>query len=86
MKKLAAGVVVFAACENFMRKMNVTKTDLLPFAMPVESGVAELARKQKAGWSYLKGGRVVPRRTSEDHYVDWHFRTHPIRRAVDRRV
>ena len=56
MKKLADGGVVFAACENSMRKMNVTKTDLLPFAMPVDSGVAEVVRKREAGRSYLKSG------------------------------
>jgi intracellular sulfur oxidation DsrE/DsrF family protein len=48
--------VVFAACENTMRKQNVKKEDLLPFATTVDSGVAEVVRKQEAGWSYLKGG------------------------------
>src|SRR6185437_5790477 len=53
MKKLAESGVVFAACENSMRKMSVTKADLLPFATPVDAGVAEVVRKQEAGWSYL---------------------------------
>jgi intracellular sulfur oxidation DsrE/DsrF family protein len=48
--------VVFAACENTMRKQNVTKEHLLPFAVTVDSGVAEVVRKQEAGWAYLKGG------------------------------
>jgi intracellular sulfur oxidation DsrE/DsrF family protein len=46
--------VVFAACENSMRKHNVNKTDLLPVAITVPSGVAELVLKQEQGWAYLK--------------------------------
>lgn len=46
--------VVFSACENSMRKHNVTKADLLPVAITVPSGVAELVLKQEQGWSYLK--------------------------------
>jgi intracellular sulfur oxidation DsrE/DsrF family protein len=39
-----------------MRKQNLTKEQLLPFAVTVDSGVAEVVRKQEAGWAYLKGG------------------------------
>lgn len=46
--------VVFAACENSMRKHNINKADLLPVAITVPSGVAELVLKQEQGWSYLK--------------------------------
>ncbi len=56
MQGLAAKGVVFAACENTMKKKNVTKADLLPFATTVDSGVAEVVRKQEAGWSYVKSG------------------------------
>ena len=48
--------VLFAACENTMKKQNVTKDQLMPFATTVDSGVAEVVRKQEAGWSYIKGG------------------------------
>ena len=48
--------VVFAACENTMKKENITKEQLMPFATTVDSGVAEVVRKQEAGWSYVKGG------------------------------
>ena len=48
--------VVLAACQNSMRAMRVTTADLFPFAAQVDSGVAELVRKQEAGWSYIKGG------------------------------
>jgi len=48
--------VVLAACQNTMRAMKVTTEDLFPFAHQVDSGVAELVRKQEAGFSYIKGG------------------------------
>ena len=55
-KKLSEAGVVFTACENTMKKKNVTKDDLLPFATTTDSGVAEAVRKQEAGWSYIKSG------------------------------
>lgn len=48
--------VCFAACENTMRRMNLKLEDLMPFATTVDSGVAEVVRKQEAGWSYIKSG------------------------------
>jgi len=45
-----------AACENMMRRQNVVKADLLPCVTTVDSGVAEIVRKQEAGWSYLRIG------------------------------
>lgn len=56
MQKLSASGVVFAACENTMKKKNVTKDQLVPFATTTDSGVAEVVRKQEAGWSYIKSG------------------------------
>jgi intracellular sulfur oxidation DsrE/DsrF family protein len=53
---IAASGVKFAACENTMRRMNVHKSDLFDFAVTVDSGVAEVVRKQEAGWAYVKGG------------------------------
>ena len=46
----------FVACENTMRRQQVKKEDLLPQAGTVDSGVAEVIRKQEAGWSYIKSG------------------------------
>lgn len=46
--------VRFAACQNTMKRMQLTKEDLLPAAQPVDSGVTEVVRKQEAGWAYLK--------------------------------
>jgi uncharacterized protein len=56
MKQSAEGGVVFAACENTMRRQSVKKEQLVPFAKTVDSGVAEVVRKQESGWSYLRTG------------------------------
>ena len=56
MKKTSDSGVVLAACQNTMRRRNVKTEDLVPFAAQVDSGVAELIRKQEAGWSYVKAG------------------------------
>jgi intracellular sulfur oxidation DsrE/DsrF family protein len=39
-----------------MRVRKVTTEDLVPFAAQVDSGVAEIIRKQEAGWSYVRIG------------------------------
>ena len=53
LKQLADKGVTLAACQNAMRVMNVKTEDLFPFAKQVDSGVAELVRKQEAGWAYI---------------------------------
>jgi intracellular sulfur oxidation DsrE/DsrF family protein len=53
LKKLADSGVTLSACQNAMRLMNVKTEDLFPFASQVDSGIAELARKQEAGWAYI---------------------------------
>lgn len=53
LKQLADNGVTLAACQNAMRFKKVTTEDLFPFATQVDSGVAELTRKQKAGWAYI---------------------------------
>ncbi len=53
LKKLAESGVTLAACQNAMRFYKVKTEDLFPFASEVDSGVAELARKQEAGWAYI---------------------------------
>jgi uncharacterized protein len=53
LKALADSGVKLAACQNAMKFLNVKSEDLFPFAVEVDSGVAELARKQEAGWSYI---------------------------------
>jgi len=56
LKKLAADGVILGACQNTMRIQKVTSADIFPFATEVDSGVAELVRKQEAGWTYLRAG------------------------------
>ena len=53
MKKAIATGVVLDACQNSMRIRKVTTEDLFSFASQVDSGVAELVRKQEAGWAYI---------------------------------
>ena len=57
LEQAAAKGVMFAACQNTMRRQHVTKEDLFPFVITVDSGVAEVVRKQEAGWAYLKAGQ-----------------------------
>ena len=54
MKKAVDTGVVFAVCQNSMRSRKVTTEDLFPFAAQVDSGVAEIIRKQEAGFSYIR--------------------------------
>lgn len=54
--RIAQSGVTLAACENTMRRLQVSKSDLFPFVTTVDSGVAEVVRKQEAGWAYIKGG------------------------------
>jgi intracellular sulfur oxidation DsrE/DsrF family protein len=53
LKQLADSGVTLSACQNAMRTMNVKTEDLFPFASQVDSGVAELTRKQEAVWAYI---------------------------------
>jgi uncharacterized protein len=54
MKRIANAGVVFAACENTMKRVKVARSDLFPFARTVDSGIAEVVRKQEGGWSYIR--------------------------------
>jgi len=53
--KLHKAGVVFAACANTIKGRHIGKGRLLPFVQVVKAGVAEVVKKQEAGWSYLKG-------------------------------
>jgi hypothetical protein len=52
-----AGAVVFAACENTLKKKNLSRQDLLPFVTTVDSGIAQVVRRQEAGWTYIRIGQ-----------------------------
>lgn len=55
-EKLHAGGVVFAVCENTLKRMRITREQLVPLATTVDSGVSEVIRKQEAGYAYIKSG------------------------------
>jgi intracellular sulfur oxidation DsrE/DsrF family protein len=54
MQALAGQGVRFLACENTMRKKNVSKEDLLNLAGTVPSGMGWLVKRQHEGWAYLR--------------------------------
>jgi uncharacterized protein len=52
-RALADGVKVMA-CENTMKNMKLSKPDMLSSIGYVPSGVVEIMRKEKDGWSYIR--------------------------------
>ena len=48
--------VVFAACENTMRRAKASKADLVAGAITVPSGLAEIIIRQEQGYAYIKAG------------------------------
>lgn len=46
--------VKLVACHNSMSKFKMTEDDLLPGITTVPSGVAEIVKRQKQGWTYLR--------------------------------
>jgi uncharacterized protein len=53
LKQLSDKGVKLFACRNAMKVRNVKTEDLFPFAGEVDSGIAEIVRKQEAGWAYV---------------------------------
>jgi intracellular sulfur oxidation DsrE/DsrF family protein len=53
LKQLSEKGVKLLACRNAMKMRNVKTEDLFPFAGQVDSGIAEMVRKQEAGWAYI---------------------------------
>ncbi len=47
--------VQFRACGNTVKAMKLNPKELPAFVRVVDSGVAEVVRRQEAGWAYLKG-------------------------------
>jgi intracellular sulfur oxidation DsrE/DsrF family protein len=56
LRALSQGGVRLSLCQNTMKRFNVEKGSLFPFVDTVDAAVAELVRKQGAGWAYLKVG------------------------------
>jgi len=53
LKQLSDKGVKLLACQNAMKMRNVKTEDLFAFAGQVDSGIAEIVRKQEAGWAYV---------------------------------
>ena len=53
-QSLIARGVVFVACENTMKRKNVTTTDLVKGVHTVPMGIGEIVKKQEQGWTYIK--------------------------------
>ena len=53
LKQLADAGVTLIACQNAMKMRNVKTEDLFPFTSQVESGIAEIVRKEESGWAYI---------------------------------
>ncbi len=56
LEKLSADGVVFAACENTMKREKLEKKDFVELSTTVPSGVSEVVRKQADGYAYIKSG------------------------------
>src|SRR5450432_3360320 len=53
LKQLSDRGVKLVACRNAMKMRKVKTEDLFPFAGQVDSGIAEMVRRQEAGWAYI---------------------------------
>jgi intracellular sulfur oxidation DsrE/DsrF family protein len=51
--QLSNSGVKLIACRNAMNNRNIKSEDLFPFAGEVDSGIAEIVRKQEGGWAYI---------------------------------
>lgn len=57
METMSKRNVRFVACENTMRREGVTKKYLLPFVGVIDSGVAQIVRRQQDGWQLVHVGQ-----------------------------
>jgi intracellular sulfur oxidation DsrE/DsrF family protein len=48
-----AGIAI-VACQNTMKNMKLTESDMLPNTSYVPSGVVELIKKQREGYAYIR--------------------------------
>ncbi len=53
LKALSDRGVKLLACRNAMKFRHVATEDMFPFVAQVDSGIAEVVRKQEAGWAYI---------------------------------
>lgn len=55
-KMLTKEGIKFLGCENTMKRKKISRDELYDFTGTVPAGLAEIIRKQKEGWSYIKIG------------------------------
>jgi intracellular sulfur oxidation DsrE/DsrF family protein len=53
LEQLSKTGVKLLACRNAMKNRNVKTEDLFTFVGQVDSGIAEIVRKQEAKWAYI---------------------------------
>jgi len=53
LEQLSKNGIKLIACRNAMKNRNVKTEDLFSFAGQVDSGIAEIVRKEESGWSYI---------------------------------
>jgi hypothetical protein len=56
LKALADDGDEIGICNNTCNAKHIEKKDLASYVVIVDSGVAEVVRREEQGWSYLKGG------------------------------
>lgn len=56
MQKLSKEGIKFLGCENTMKRKKISRDELYDFTGTVPAGLAEIIRKQKEGWAYIKIG------------------------------
>lgn len=49
--------VVFAACNNSLTRLKISKDELISSATVVPVAILELTEKQEMGWTYIKAGQ-----------------------------
>jgi uncharacterized protein len=54
--KLHQRGVLFAVCNNSLKKRSIDPKRVIPQAFVVPSAFVEIIRKQQEGWSYIKAG------------------------------
>ena len=53
-KQLLTNHVIVAVCNNSLKKLSLTPSDLIKGVTIVQAGVVELAEKQLEGYAYIK--------------------------------
>jgi len=53
-EKLHKAGIAFSACRNTLNHRHISKDQIFPFVVVVDAGIAEVMRKEEAGWSYLR--------------------------------